>query len=233
MIKPNLTRLSLLTTFFLSISASNANEISTAETLEKQASHFLTEHFSKIFPNAKPVVSIQPLSARLNLEKCQQAIQFKTNNRRGGRVSLRVACETPRWQLYLSAEARIIQNVVAASTTLLKGPPILYNHLTLVETDTAKLYGNYFTAIDQVVGMTARHTIQSGEILKSSSLTAATLVSRDDAVTIEASSSNLSIRTLGTALQAGKKGDQIEVRNDKSGTVIKAIVIAPGLVRTP
>lgn len=233
MIKRNLTRLSLLTTFFLSISTTSANEAGSAEALETEASHFLIAHFSKIFPDAKPIISIQPLSNRINLSRCQQPVQFKTNNERGGRVSLRAACDSPRWQLYLSAEVSILQNVVVAATTLLKGPAILYSQLKLVETDTSGLYGNYFTAPDQVIGMTVRHTVQAGDILKGSSLVAATLINRDDAVIIEALSSNLSIRTAGTALESGKKGEQIQVRNDRSGTTVKAIVIAPGLVRTP
>jgi flagella basal body P-ring formation protein FlgA len=64
-------------------------------------------------------------------------------------------------------------------------------------------------------------------------LAAAIVVLREDSVIIEVTRGSLTIRTSGTALRSGKKGEQIPVRNDKSGRVIKAFVISPGLVRTP
>jgi flagella basal body P-ring formation protein FlgA len=40
----------------------------------------------------------------------------------------------------------------------------------------------------------------------------------------------LHLRAQGTALEDGQEGEQIRVRNDRSGQEIKAIVVARGLV---
>ena len=58
------------------------------------------------------------------------------------------------------------------------------------------------------------------------------LIAKDDTVMITSQSSIMSVSTLGTALQNGKKGRQIRVKNNRSGKIIKAYVTGIGKVST-
>ncbi len=230
MIQRNLTRLLLLTTLFLPIPIVAA---ASPEQLQSQATEYLTELFEKAEPDARIEVTVNPISSRVKLVTCTQPVQFRSKNDLNSRISLRVSCSQPRWQLYMTAKLRAFKPVVTASRPISKGEIIQFQHLALKERDIASLRKNYISDMSAVTGMAARRAIAAGQHIKSSQLAAATIIRKGDAVTIEARRGGLSIRTAGTALQPGKANQQISVRNEKSGRVIKAVAISPGLVRTP
>lgn len=230
MIKRNLTRLLLLTTTFLPLSVVNANN---NQQLESEARVFLQQHLQQTYPNARVSITLNPLSNRVKLATCKQPVQFKPSSSGSSRISLRANCTKPRWQLYMTAKVRITKPVLVTNHTILKNQIIRAQDLSLRETDITTLRSQYFDHLDAVVGKAAKFNLVSGKVIKSNMLALATLIRKNDAVIIEAGRGSLKIRTAGTALSNGKEGQQIPVRNDKSGRVIKAFVIAPGLVRTP
>ncbi|MGB0466176.1 MAG: flagellar basal body P-ring formation chaperone FlgA [Pontibacterium sp.] len=207
--------------------------MTTTEQLAADASAFLLKHYQQTNPGAQAEINLKPLSSRVKLARCNSPVQFSTKNTRGGRVSLRAGCSKPRWQLYLGASVRLIKPVIIADNLLSKGQIIRHRHLRIAQRDTANLQQSYFSDTRFLIGKAAKRNIKAGQVIKSSMLTAATLINKGDSVIIEARRGGLVIRTAGAALQSGKKRQQISVRNEKSGRTIKAVVIAPGLVRTP
>lgn len=230
MIKRNLTRLLLLTSTFLSLSVVNA---SANEQLESEARTFLQQHLQQIYPNTRISLTLNPISTRVKLATCKQPVQFKPSTSGNSRISLRVNCTIPRWQLYMTAKVRITKPVLITNRAILKNQIIQGQDLAFRETDITTLRNQYFDHLDSVIGKAAKYNLGSGKVIKSNMLNHATLIHKNDAVIIEAGRGSLKIRTAGTALSNGKEGQQIPVRNDKSGRTIKAFVIAPGLVRTP
>lgn len=230
MIKRNLTRLLLLTTLFLSVSVVQA---ANNQALEKDANLFLQNHFQQIHPEANIQIALNPLSSRVKLVSCKQPVQFKPNNSGGSRVSLRANCSQPRWQIYMTAKVQITKPVLVTNAAISKGQTLQAQDVTSIETDITRLRGEFFTEFGAIAGKAAKRNLGAGKVIKSNMLSEAIIVFRQDSVIIEVTRGSLTIRTSGTALRKGKKGEQIPVRNDKSGRVVKAFVISPGLVRTP
>lgn len=230
MIKCNLTRLLLLTTTFLPLSVVEASD---NKALENEARTFLQLHLQHTYPDSRINISLNPISTRVKLVTCKQPVQFKPSRTGSSRVSLRANCTQPRWQIYMTAKVQITKPVLVTNRAILKNQIIQAQDLSLRDTDITTLRNQFFTHMDAVVGKAAKYNLGSGRVIKSSMLADAILIRKDDAVIIEAGRGVLTIRTAGTALSNGKEGQQIAVRNDKSGRVVKAFVIAPGLVRTP
>jgi flagella basal body P-ring formation protein FlgA len=79
--------------------------------------------------------------------------------------------------------------------------------------------------------MVLLRSVTAGMLLSTAMLKPAILIKRGEKVIISAESSSLQVKMEGLALQAGAKGELIEVKNLSSRQVIEAEVIAPGLVR--
>ncbi|MGN0903205.1 MAG: flagellar basal body P-ring formation chaperone FlgA [Succinivibrio sp.] len=84
------------------------------------------------------------------------------------------------------------------------------------------------TNLASIVGSKARRDIRQGEILKQSDFCT---IAKGDSVTIEAKRNGLEIKTAGTALEEGRIGDHIQVRNNKSKKNIRAVVTGPSTVQ--
>lgn len=230
LIRRNLTRLLLLTTLFLPISVVAA---STIQELEAETETYLLQTYHESEPQARIDIKLNPLSSHVNLVRCRLPVQFYMMSKRGSQVRVRAKCTGPAWQIYITGRVKVFKPVVTAATLIPKGRLIQYQHLRTTEHDVASLRQDYVGEIESIIGMAAKYNIRPGSLIKPSQLVTATLINKGDAVTIEARRGGLSIRATGTALQKGKAGEQISVRNEKSGRSIRAVVIAPGLVRTP
>jgi len=150
----------------------------------------------------------------------------------GGRVSLRLTCMNPKWSTYISLKISISYPIATAKTHILKGESLNASNTYFLLTDITKLSRPYFSNPNTVFDKIAKRSIKQQQPLSPYMLDLPTLVSKGDSVIIKAGSSGYTISTLGTALQNGKKGRQIRVKNNRSGKVIKAYVTARGRVST-
>lgn len=96
--------------------------------------------------------------------------------------------------------------------------------------ETADSIDGALNDVADAVGREARKTIYSGRPIMPGDLRAASLVHRNDIVTLRFLSGPLNIRTEGRALARGGEGDRIAVMNLKSRTVIHGRVTGPGIV---
>lgn len=229
MIKRYLTKLAVLSFFWTLTTNAYASN-----TLEQDATQFLSKHLETQYPDASIEVSVNPISSRIKLVRCSDPVQFKTTySGSSRRVSLRALCSQPRWQIYMTAKVQITKPIIVSLRAIMKGDALSASSFQLQERDVTTLRNNYFSHPSEILGYAAKRNIHPNKILTSSMLTQATMIEKGDSVMIEARKGSLSIRMAGTALEKGLKGKQISVRNVKSGRVVKAVVIAPGLVRTP
>lgn len=86
-------------------------------------------------------------------------------------------------------------------------------------------------AIQDVVGMMANRSLRSGKVLVDRWFDLPLAVDRGDRVRIQLVRGALKIETTGVALQRGRVGDQIPVRNPQSRTQYEARITAPGEAR--
>ena len=227
----NLTRLFLLTTLlFLPISSFANNQV---EKLEQEALLFLQTHYIKTKPNARTEIKINPISRKIKLKTCTQPITFQTPRGNGTRITFKARCPSALWQLFITAEIHLYGNAVVSIAPLTRNAVIEGRQLAVKEVDLTNQQRGHFSNIKQITGWTTKRSIPAHTTLTANMLKAPMTISKGNAVIIEAKRTGVTIRTSGTALQSGSKGEQISVRNDRSGKNIKAVVIEPGLVRTP
>ncbi len=89
---------------------------------------------------------------------------------------------------------------------------------------------NVITAPDQLIGKSARRSLQNGKPLNASDVREPQLVARNSIVTMVYRTKNLVITAHGKARESGTKGDTIRVQNASSGKMVDAVVTGPNAV---
>lgn len=82
-----------------------------------------------------------------------------------------------------------------------------------------------------LIGKVARRTLLPGKPIPLNSVREADVISQGKAVTLVFQAGGLTITGQGVALQAGRVGDILSLRNVDSNTVVKGVVQADGTVR--
>jgi flagella basal body P-ring formation protein FlgA len=86
----------------------------------------------------------------------------------------------------------------------------------------------YVRTLDEAVGMVAKRALLPGDLLNVSWVEGRDLVRRGDTVRLVAQRAGINVSILARALQTGKLGDHIRVRNLESNRALKALVTGPG-----
>lgn len=172
------------------------------------------------------------LNSRLRLAACASPlmVEVQGNNELRGRVNLKVSCLDKNWFVYLTANIAYYLKVVVAQTDLPRKANLTASMLSLTEMDVSRVRGDYFTDFAELQGVTLRNRVRAGDVISSNNLLIADAVNRGEQITIVATNGTLSVRMGGEALDSGKVGDQVRVRNLQSGRVIRALVVARGKV---
>lgn len=80
----------------------------------------------------------------------------------------------------------------------------------------------------QVVGHDARTGVPAGALISPQDIEAPMLVRQGQRVLLEARFGNVSSRAMGTAMDNGREGQSLLVRNDSSHKVLSGVVTANG-----
>lgn len=227
----NLTRLFLLTTVLFApfaVLASNQTE-----KLEQEALIYLHEHYNKTKPDARTEIKLNPISRKIKLKACIQPIEFQTPKGNGSRITFKARCPSPLWQLFISAQVNHYGPAVITNHSLPRNTVIKSSHLSVTEVDVTNLRSAYFTNSKDIVDWTTKRSIAAGSIITANMLKTPIAIRKGNSLLIEARRNGVTIRASGTALEDGEIGKQIKVKNDRSGNILKALVVQPGLVRAP
>jgi len=131
----------------------------------------------------------------------------------------------------VSARIAVIRHVVQASRSIQRGDVLEKDDLRLVRETTTRRTGDVLTSLDQAAGKQAARSIRVGRTLTSTMVEDPPVVEKGSAVTIVAENELLRITTRGEALEDGRQGDRIRVRNLQSGKEIFSTVEATGWVK--
>jgi flagella basal body P-ring formation protein FlgA len=89
----------------------------------------------------------------------------------------------------------------------------------------------YVRSLADATGMLAKRTLAPGDLLRVTFVEGRDLVKNGDMIRLVAQINDIRVSTQARALQRGKLGDCIRVRNLDSGQALKAVVTGPGAVR--
>lgn len=150
-----------------------------------------------------------------------------------GNLKRAVSCESldSPWRINVTIRATLTLPVLVATTTLDRNETIAASHIKL-ETRTITRQDDFYTRAHQAIGLETSRRLKAGQIVDPSILNARPMIVKGNEVIIIASKNGFRASTKGIALEDGKKGDQIEIENQSSGKIVRAVVTGVNQVHT-
>lgn len=182
---------------------------------------------------ARYEVEVSRLDPRLRLAQCDAPLvaRLETPAQPVGRTTVRVSCEgSAPWSIFVPAQVRLFREVVVARRPLNRNATLEAADVMLAERDVSQLNQGYLTSLEQALGNRVTRSVKPDQALGLSSVAVAPTVRKGDDVVISAQGSTINVRMPGEALSDGSLGEQIRVRNQRSGRIVKARIIGPGQV---
>lgn len=176
-------------------------------------------------------IALANLDPRLQIPACSAPLQaqVRSQNPNGGRVTVRVECQAEApWTRHIAATVDIFQRVIVASSSLSRGTRLTLADLSLVEQNVSQLRGRVYSSHEDLIGMELQRSLSSGTPLTDALIEKPVLVKRGETVVLTATRGGVSIRQTATAMQDGREGQQISVKNTSTDRTIWAIVTGTG-----
>lgn len=172
------------------------------------------------------------IDPNLRMPSCSRALSLKKNEARMlGRISVQVRCNGSNpWQIYVPVTIKAFQQVVTAATQLRREQRLEAGLVELTEKEVSNLTQGYFSSVEEVTGKSLKRPVPFNGVIQPNMLVEAMVIKRGDEVVILAKSGSLSVKSAGIAVNDGRIGQQIQVKNKASKRVITARVINNKLV---
>lgn len=174
------------------------------------------------------------LPADLPLQNCPhlpQIINTDGNTSALLRQRLTVRCEgLPGWPLTVIAQANVFAEALVATQTLERGQVLTAAMLERQEVNLGKQPRGVIADPAQVIGLSTKRRIRPHQVLNNDLLISPWLVRRGNKVVMHAQSGEIHATTEAVALEDGRLGMRVRVKNPRSGKIIEAQVTGPGEV---
>ncbi|MBL8265482.1 flagellar basal body P-ring formation chaperone FlgA [Steroidobacter sp.] len=210
----------------LSLPASGAWSASTFDSAIERAAREQLNRYAESIGWVEPQLKLKFTTA--NLGGCPSDPRIETIDvRQPSRMRFAALCNGEKREVVV--RATIAADVVVATEELKAGQPIDASALKRERRDVTNTPGA-IAGIEDVAGKTSRRVLKAGQVVDRRWLNDSVLVKRNSKVTIVARNAGVEVHVAAEALQAGKRGEVISVKNSANGTVIRARVIAQDTV---
>ena len=210
----------------ISISLSNFAFGQTMDRVQLQefVKQFIEENI-ELPTQGKMTVSVSPLDPRINIKPCSSPLVVNIpENHNGRNVNVKINCkDTTPWYLFIPAKIHMVVPIVVAKSIISKGSRIDESNVTIEYRDTRRIRGEIIDNPQTVVGTRAKRKLSIGAILTRKNIC---FVCKGSHVTLIAKSDTLMIKTAGIALKDAGIGEQIRVKNERSGRTVTGRVSA-------
>ncbi|MBB1386408.1 flagellar basal body P-ring formation protein FlgA [Pseudoalteromonas sp. SG45-5] len=169
-------------------------------------------------------LSALPLDSRIPDRTCntEPELLIPSDPPFNRQVTLQIKCnDAQSWAQYVHVRIVEMAPVVVTSTNLARGEIITSSHLTIEMKRTHFIRAQYLDDLKVLIGSRSKRNIRSGTPVL---LNQICMVCKGDPVTIYANIKGLRVKTSGIALEDGILGEQINVKNKKTGKVLNARV---------
>jgi flagella basal body P-ring formation protein FlgA len=196
-------------------------------------------------------VTVVPPDARVAVQPCASTYVFDYPF--VSRDSVRVRCTKPNWQLFMkvglvsgstpatltpgasapkAAPAPEFRQVVVAATNLPAGQVLQRDSLKLDRMEADKISKAHYLESQGLEGQELLRAVRAGEPIRVSDLRPATLVKRGEMVLMTIGSpATFEISVKAEAMQDGRVGEQIKLRNTESGRTLSGVVTGKGTAK--
>jgi len=135
-------------------------------------------------------------------------------------VKIFCAGSTP-WQLFLTVRVETSIPVLVAANRISKGTLLDSSNVTIEMRNIQRIRGEVIDSIAQVIGSRTIRGVSKGTGITKRNIC---VVCKGQSVTIIAKSNDFIIKTAGIALKNASFGEQVKVKNSRSGRTIIAQV---------
>ena len=120
---------------------------------------------------------------------------------------------------------RPFDDVIIARRMLDRHQKITEDDIGSQRVETTKFNRHFFRRDDAIIGYRTKQIIQKGKVIFASMVELPPVIKRGDVVKIEIILKNVEVTALGQALEDGRLGDTINVKNISSGKRLQARVV--------
>ncbi|XTI73403.1 flagellar basal body P-ring formation chaperone FlgA [Acidithiobacillus sp. AC3] len=199
--------------------------------INSAVTQFVRQHLPASTRNSEiavdvPAASVNfPTCTRLQLGYFGYANPF-------GNQTVAVHCQNPQvWTLYVPVQIRQGSKILIAAHSLSADSVLRASDLDEGVANSEELSGEPLHDPAQAIGQRLRYGVMAGQPILRSMLQQPDLVHAGQLVTLVAQGDGVRIATTAEAIENGKEGQSILVRNVQSGRVLHAIVTSNGSVR--
>ncbi|WP_312974596.1 flagellar basal body P-ring formation chaperone FlgA [Stutzerimonas nitrititolerans] len=193
----------------------------------------VTDYLQRSQIQGRHEVEVTRLDPRLRLAQCDVPLSTRLESpaQPVGRTTVRVSCEgSLPWSIFVPAQVHLYREVIVASRPLKRDSVLSAADVTLAERDVGLLNQGYLTELDQAVGNKLTRGSQPHQVITPNQISLAEVVRKGDQVVITAKNAAINVRMPGEAMDDGALGEQIRVKNVRSGRTVKARVVGAGHV---
>lgn len=202
-----------------------ANTMSVHEKIENQIHAYIKGKIEQS-PDKKSEITISPIDRRKKLTSCGNNLAIALSSKRGIRRNNTVSVSCPNaWRIFVPVQVKTLSPVVTARQNLAVGELLTVQNLVIEYVDTSMVVGPVVYKIEDIAGSKVKRYIQGGRPLLANLIC---MVCKDEQVNITAKNGSLQIKSTGVALNDGSRGQKISIKNNSSGRIIEATVVAVG-----
>ncbi|MGH7092677.1 MAG: flagellar basal body P-ring formation chaperone FlgA [Stellaceae bacterium] len=180
-----------------------------------------------VIKGSKIGIEVGSIDPRLQLPECPSVdVTLPPNN--AAVMSAEVTCASPAWAIYVPVHLHAWVEAVVAATNLVPNRALSPRDLTHGRVDMFTAAGGVLTDPRQAEGKILRAGLPMGAPILSSMLDLPVAVHRGQKVVLTLRDPTMTIRTAALALEDGRVGDSIEVRNPETQKTLRAMVDSDG-----
>lgn len=222
--------LGVLCCFLLANSSVQAAQYESLIELQRKVKEFLITEIHKNNPKADLSVKVKGLDPRLQLHRCipdNLRLSAPHNRQLINSSTVSVKCLAPHpWSIYVPVQIQMLKKVVVTDKHISKNQQFTSDDIKIIKVDIMKVRQGYFSRPEEVIGKVAKRRISPNRIINPINLKLAKLISKGDIVSITAITDGIKVTVKGMALQQGRLGEMINVKNLTSKKIIEAKVVS-------
>jgi flagella basal body P-ring formation protein FlgA len=169
------------------------------------------------------------IDSRLRLPACA-ALDVGLPASNAAAMTAKVTCAAPNWTIYVPVRLHAWVDAVVAATNLAPNTKLTADDLSRARVDMYGAAGGVLTKPASAIGKVLRVGVLAGSPIPASFLEMPLVVHRGQTVLLTLSDGTMVIRDSVVALEDGRIGDNIAVRNTESDKIVHATVAADGSV---
>jgi flagella basal body P-ring formation protein FlgA len=195
-------------------------------------------------------IKTKPLDKRIPVPACSSGWTFEAPF--PGQASVRAQCESPKAQLFVQwtsprvkltlsaptrqsmAPATTTKTALAASRTLPRGSHLDEGMVQWVEVPAGQWSAHHLSDLSVIQGSELMRDMVPGQVIRRQDIRPSVLVKKGQMVSFQVGqSANFMITATVQALQDGRMGEQIRLKNPDSGRILSGVVTGLNAVKTP